>query len=519
MDFFKQVFQQINSIWQRLDIRQKVALILSLAAFLVTFCVFLSWMVRPEYSLLYSDLSFEDAGQITRKLREMNIPYKLKDEGKAIFVPASEVYETRLNLAMEGIPSKGEVGFEVFDNTSLIGMTNFMERINYQRALQGELARTIESMDEIVKARVHLVLPEESPFIGEESHPRASIVLRLRPGTYLTKEQVMGIAQVTVGSVEGLQIKDVTVVDQKRGILLGGEDTSSSVYLTTSQIELKRRIEQYLADKAQTLLSSVLGSGKAVVRVDAKLNFDQITTTQEHYDPESKVVKSEVRKEETSEGKADIIGGVPGTKTNLGEKNLIKTTNPGEQMLEESSVEYAISKKIEQIVKGVGNIERISVAAAIDGTYRIGSDGTKEYIPRSEQEMEKFTSMIKQAVGYDESRGDKVTVTNVPFDTSLREEEEAQWQDLFRWEFVRYMSRYIIIAVVILVLFLSLRKVTKILALTSPGGRFSRVGAKEESIPFEDDKWLKEHVFQLAEQDPKRVAQIIKIWMTNHGRA
>ncbi|MCD6574090.1 flagellar M-ring protein FliF [Candidatus Aerophobetes bacterium] len=517
MDFFKQLLQQISSIWQRLETKQKIAFVLSLGAFLVTLFVFLSWATRPEYSLLYSDLSLEDAGQITKKLKEQNIPYQLKNGGKSIYVPASQVYETRLDLAMEGIPSGKQVGFEIFDNTGLIGMTNFMERINYQRALQGELARTIESLDEVLRARVHLVLPEKSPFIGESSHPRASVVLKLRPGARLRKNQVMGIARLVMGSVEDMQLEDVSIIDQRGEILFGGEEISSPLFLTANQIELKKQIEGYLTDKVQTLLASVLGAGKAVVRVDTKLNFDQIKKTQEYYDPEGKVITSEMRKEESSEGGKTVVGGAPGVKTNMGQANVLNMGNPGKQTKEESSVQYAVNRTVEQIVKGIGNIERISVAVAVDGTYKILSDGKKEYVPRSEKEIQNITSIIKQAVGCDESRGDKVVVTNVPFDASVRGEGESQWQRLSPWEWLRFLSRYIIIAVVILVLFLSLRTVVKFL-VSKPQGREIFAGKEEDFIPFEDESWLKERVFKLAGEEPGRVAKIIKIWMTNHER-
>lgn len=518
MDFFKRLFQQIISIWKKLETRQKIAFVLSFGVFLTTFCIFLSWATRPDYSVLYSDLSLEEAGEITGKLKEQKIPYRLEDGGRAVLVPTSQVYETRLNLAMEGIPRGGEVGFEIFDNTGLIGMTNFMEKINYQRALQGELARTIESMDEVVRARVHLVLPDESPFLGEESSPRASIVVKLRSGIGLRKNQIIGIAKLIAGSVKDLKIQNVTIVDQNGNILFTGEETDSPFYLTTNQIEMKKEVEKYLTNKVQTLLSSVVGPDRAVVRVNAELNFDQITRTEEYYDPESKVVKSEIKKEESSEGTTGVIGGAPGVKTNLGQENLLTMGTPGKETREESSVEYAINKRMEQIVKGAGNIEKISVAVAIDGIYQTGPGGTKEYLPRSEQEMEKLTSMVKQAVGYDESRGDKVTVSNVPFDTSYREAEEIQWQKLSRWELIRHLSRYIIIAVVILILFLSLRTLIK---LITPGLR-SRLTSPEEGekiLPLEDEEWLRERIFQLADQEPAKVAQIIKVWITNHGRA
>ncbi len=513
MDFFRQILQQISSIWKRLNPRQKLTLILSFVAFLVTLIIFLNWAAHPEYSLLYSNLSPEEAGEVIKKLKEMNVPYKLKNEGSSIFVPSSQVYEIRLNLAMEGVPQGGEVGFEIFDNTSLIGMTNFMERINYQRALQGELARTIESLQEVVRARVHLVLPEESPFvIGEEAHPRASIVLKLRPGVTLRKNQILGIAMLTAGSVKNLQVNDVTIVDQTGNILFEGNELYSSFHLTTSQLELKRKIEDYLAGKIQTLLSSVLGPGKAVVKVDARLNFDQITRTAEYYDPENKVVKSEIRREGSSEKSGSIVGGVPGAKTNLGLENSIQMANPGKEVTEESSIQYAISKRMEQIVEGVGNVEKISVAVAVDGAYQIGPKGEKKYIPRTEEEMKKITSMVKQAVGYDESRGDTITVTNIPFDISFQEEE----REFSPLELIRHMGRYLVVTIVILILFLSLRKIMKLLVLEREEKAASE--AKKEVIAFEDEKWLRERIFQLAEQNPGQVARIIKIWITNHGR-
>jgi len=323
------------------------------------------------------------------------------------------------------------MGFEIFDNTGLIGMTNFMERINYQRALQGELARTIESLEEIQRARVHLVLPEESPFIGEKSKPRASVVVLLKQGRYLRKDQVLGIAKLISGSVSDLELENVTVVNQKGEVLFGGEETSSPVYLTANQIDTKKQVEEYLAGKVRTLLSSVLGPDRVVVKVDARLNFDQITRTEEYYDPESRVVLSEIRREESSEKTETPIGGSPGAKTNLGQGTLLTSGNPGKETREETSVQYAINKKVEQIVEGVGNIERISVAVAVDGTYKKTPEGKMEYIPLSNDEIEKLTSMVKQAVGYDESRGDTVTVTNVPFDTSFRLEETGLGSSFF----------------------------------------------------------------------------------------
>jgi len=534
MDFLKQVKEQLLSIWKRLEKRQKIFLISSTAIFLVSLIILINWASHPEYSLLYSNLALQDAGEIANKLKEKKITYKIENGGKAILVPSSDVYEIRLQLAMEGVPKSGQIGFEIFDNTNIIGMTNFMEKVNYQRALQGELSRTIQSLNEISQARVHLVLPESSSFIEKKKLARASVMIKLKPGKWLAKKQVIGIANLIASSVEDLTTKNITIIDEKGNMLLGGEENDETTYLSGNQIELKRDVEQYLTNKIQLLLIPVLGIGKSAVTVDAKLNFDQIRKTEERYDPEGKVVKNEVRSETTREGGGGVIGGSPGVKTNLGQNSLLSQgLNPEKETKEESNIQYAINKTIEDTIGEVGNIEKLSIAVAVDGTYKTGPDGKNEYIPRSKEEIDKLVSIIKGAIGYNSSRGDTIAVTNVPFISSLPgAEEKGLLGKIIGPEFLRSLPKYIIIGILILMLFLLLRPIIKAVSSFKISPMEEKVPSRvkpeqvikreEEIIPFKEGQLpgkellYKKEIFKAVEEKPEDIAQIIRVWLTNH---
>jgi len=529
MNFLRQIITQILALWQKLTIRQRITIIAVVIVFFATLFLLIYQARQANYSLLYSNLELEEAGEIVNMLKEKNIPYQLKERGKAIFVPSSQVYDIRLQLAMEGIPDGGKIGFEIFDNTNILGMTQFVEKINYQRALQGELARTIQSLSEIVESRVHLVIPEPTPFLEEKKPPRASVVLKLRPGVQLGKNQIWGIAHLVASSVEDLGTENITIIDGKGNMLFGGEEQNSPVFLTGNQLEIKREIEEYLANKIYSLLTPLLGPNKVVARVDAKMNFDQIRKTQEQYDPRGKVVQREMRREETKKGTSSLTGGSPGVKTNLGESQPGIQNIPGEESSEESSLEYAVNKTVEHIVKEVGNIEQLSIAVAIDGLYQLNQNGVKEYLPRTQEEMDKFTSIIQEAVGYTESRGDTITITNIPFDTSYEEEQQIITQKLARQELLKYLIKYIPIGISIFILFLLIR-LLNLREIIAPQGKKETIPSKletelekekkeieEEILPPEQERLIEEHIFELAQNKPEQVVQIIKEWLTNHG--
>jgi len=266
-----------------------------------------------------------------------------------------------------------------------------------------------------------------------------------------------------------------------------------------------------------SLLTPVLGPNKVVARVNAELNFDHIQRTEEKYNPKGKVIQSEIRDEELKRGITSIIGGVPGVKSNIGETTSSSSnTTPQEERREKSSVQYALDKTIEHIVREAGNIEKLSIAVMIDGTYKITEDGKKEYISRSDEEMNKFTSIIKTATGYDESRGDTITVTNVAFDTSYQEKERLSMEKLARQEFLKYLIKYILIGVSILILFLILRSLLRGISLEKKKREITpaeeAVKKKKEAI-LSEEELIRRQIFEFVEKNSDEAVQILRIWL------
>ncbi|MDZ7272208.1 MAG: flagellar basal-body MS-ring/collar protein FliF, partial [candidate division KSB1 bacterium] len=278
---------------------QKVVFVVTLAAIVGGFFFLLRWATQPEFVTLYSDMDLKDGEKVVELLRSSRVPYRLEEGGRAILVPANRVYELRMKLAAEDLPRSGKIGYEVFDKKD-IGVSEFVQSVNYQRALEGELGRTIQALSEVEFARVHLVFPKDRLFKEDQQKPTASVLLRLRPGARLREEQVAGIANLVANSVEGLDERDVTIVDTEGRILSDNTERDSVVGLSASQLELQKKVEAYLQSKAQTMLDGVLGPGNAIVRVAAELNFKKADKVAESYDPDLAAVLSQENLEETS---------------------------------------------------------------------------------------------------------------------------------------------------------------------------------------------------------------------------
>ncbi len=400
-EFLKQFFGRIQEVWGRLNVTQKIIYGSLFLVVIVGLMLLMIWTTRPEYALLYANLNQEDTEQIAERLKDRGIPYRFSRGGTAVLVPSEKVYELRMEFAGQGIPQMGGVGYELFDKTS-IGVSEFVQKVNYKRALEGELARTIQGILEVQQSRVHLVLPEERLFAEDQKEATASIILLLKPGAKLRGQQVKGIAYLVASSVEGLSPENVTVVDFYGNILSTNLNKDPTVGLSSSQLELQRNVELYLADKAQTMLTQVLGKGNAVVRVSAELNFERIERTSERYDPGNAVVLSE----ETEE----VLDG-SGTE--------------GSGRTEYTITNYQVSKTVERLVNAVGNIKRLSVAVLVNEVPegKSGSGGGEGHIPRSAEEMTHLSAIVKGAVGFDGQRGDQMEIHSVTFDTSRMDRE------------------------------------------------------------------------------------------------
>ncbi len=430
---FGAVFEQVIGFYVKLPLSQKVALPL-LAAGCMGLIMFVSnWATRPEYGVLYSSLSEADAGMIVEKLQDMKIGYRLANEGKTIEItPARIVHETRLEMASSGIPKGDQVGFELF-NEAKLGLSATAELINVNRAVQGELERTILKIEGVSASRVHITNPKRSVFASRDVLPTAAVLLKLKAGTELSQAQIKGIAHLVAGSIERLSPDNVTILDQ-RGKLLNdkpSEEESSTADIT--RLQYQRDLENAYGKRIESMLHEILGTGKAVARVTAMVDFNSFEKEEESYDPAGTVTRSERSVEEGLNAQKD--GGVPGVLSNLSNQPGVLTgaTSNGGSARRESVKNYEVSRAVSKITKNPGRLEKLSVAVLVDGQYieipgKPSADGAvitdKKYIPLSQDMMGKVENLVKQAVGFDASRGDVVTVENIKFvDTSSGIEE------------------------------------------------------------------------------------------------
>ncbi len=399
---------QFKNFFNKLNLIQKIAIGGIVIGLLAGFVAILATTSSAPMALLYSSLDEQDAGKIVANLKENNIDYELRDNGSSILIDKDKVYDERLRLAGEGLPESSSVGYEIFDKTNL-GMSEFVQKLNYRRALEGELSRTISSIDEIKKVRVHIVIPEKALFIKDQKPPTASITLILKSSRSVSKLSVGGIQNLVANSVEGMLPEHVTIVDQRGKILSEAPlDENSVAGLTATQYEQQRRIEQYYADNIKGMLDGILGYGNSEVHVNSELDFTRIEETITDFDPDGQVVRSEQTVAVASES-ADSLS-YPYVNMAKDQSNVIAN--------------YEISKSVEHIIHSVGTIKRLTVAAMVNGSYKvIERDGEKvlEYTPRSEEEMQKLREMVRNAVGFDPKRNDQVSVINFAFDTSIQE--------------------------------------------------------------------------------------------------
>lgn len=403
-------------IFSKLSMQQKMLIGGALVATMVLLGFVVFVFNEPSYGTLFTNLAPEDANKIVEMLNGQKVQYKLEDAGTTIKVPKDKVYELRLAAAGKGIPSSGIVGYEVFDQ-SLMGMSEFMQKLNFKRALEGELSRTIMQESGVEGVRVHIVFPEKSLFKEEEKQPTASIVLKLAPGYSPTQQNIVAISNLIASSVEGLQPSKVTIIDTKGRLLSRNDDENSITFVSNKQYEIRTAIENYLANKAQSMLDNVLGYGNSIVKVNVDLDFNQVEKTMETYDPESVVPISEQSVKQQSGGKS--TGDSTGTTS------------------ENSTTNYEISKTIERVIEGTGNIKRITLAAVINGLTKEVKNGDKVdkvIEPRPDTQLRKLEQIVKQAVGINEQRSDIVTVESIPFETALGDETEISESSSFNIE-------------------------------------------------------------------------------------
>jgi len=456
-------WSQAKALLNKFSLGQKVSLAALGIGLIIGFAVLLSVASKPRYAVLFSNLSAKDAGRIVDELKVNKIEYKVEAGGTMVLVPEEMVYEQRMKFANLGIPQEGVVGYEIFDQTKL-GMTDFVQKLNYHRALEGELSRTLTGIEEIAQARVHIVIPKPALFEEDKKPTTASVVLRMRGSASLSKEQVQGIANLVAASVEGLTTENIAILDSRGNILSTDLHKEEGIALSSAQYEVRRQVEKYLEDKAQSILVGALGSGKTIVRVTADLNFNRMEKTVHTFDPEGQVVRSEE---------------VASKASTAGSQNPPSSTTNSRQDDESTVTNYEISNTLEHVINSIGNIERLSVAVLIDGQYRIieGEKGVKsrEYIERPPEELAKLTAIVKNAIGFNAARGDQISVSSMPFDYSQAEEIQAEFAKAEQYEFWRSIIEKALFVLLMAGIFFAVRWLMK----------RARSLAKEVELPSE----------------------------------
>lgn len=412
--------KQVQAQWRALDRRARVGILVALGAVAVGLTALVGTSGRVDYAPLYAGLQAEDASAVVEKLGELKIPYQLGRGGEVIEVPREQVAEARLALASQGLPRGGAVGFELFDKQGL-GVSDFVQRTQYHRALQGELERSILTLAAVQRARVHLVVPEKTLFRAPSDGASASVVLQLRPGRALQPQQVQGIVHLIASSVDGLRPERVTVVDGRGEVL---SQRSGSQAAATAALTYQREIEETAARRAQELLERTLGKGHAAVQVSAQVDTSQVERTDENFNPEGQVVRSEQEVDDvvgpTGEAGAE---GVAGARANLPGGPPPQVAAAGGSHRRSQTRNYEISKVMRKVTQPVGRLERLTVAVLVDGKYEAAPPGdgagagaaARKFVPRNKEELDAYAAIVKEAVGFDAKRGDQVEVRCVPF--------------------------------------------------------------------------------------------------------
>jgi len=367
----------------------------------------------PQLAPLYTGLSLEDSSAIVTELQTLNIPFELRGEGDTILIPRDQITTVRMSLAGSGLPTNGQVGYEIFDQQNTLGATSFVQNINNVRALEGELARTIGSLNRITSARVHLVLPERQLFRRETKEPSASIVLGVRG--QLSQGEIRAIQHLVAAAIEGLQPNRVSIVDESGSLLASGTADEMTGALAGEASERTLAYENLVRTRVEEMLANVVGMGRARVEVSAEIDFNRQTTTSETFDPESQVVRSsQVREETNSSANQDqqvsVANELPGASSNNGTGGTTENGNSTEEV-----TNYEISKKTETAITEAGSIKRLSVAVVVDGVYANDASGAPVYTPRSAESVAQLLTLVRSAVGYNEARGDSVEVINMQF--------------------------------------------------------------------------------------------------------
>jgi len=518
------------------------------------------WSQQPEYRVLFSNYSDRDGGAIVASLQQMNIPYKFAEGGGAILVPAGQIHDTRLKLAAQGLPKGGGVGFELMENQKL-GVSQFLEQVNFQRALEGELARSIQAVGAVQSARVHLALPKSSVFVRDQQKPTASVLLNLHPGRTLDPQQVSAVVHLVASSVPELPVKNVTVVDQSGNLLSENGKSPGVNGLDPSQLKYVEELQQNIARRVESIITPIVGAGNVRAEATADVDFSTSEQAAEVYKPNQAPNAGTVRSQHSSETRngAGNASGIPGALSNQppapATAPLTATPPAGaaaagastpaapaaaaaaasDTIARDATTNYEVDKTVRYVQQPMGGIKRLSVAVVVN--YRTTTDktGKPSIRPLSEPEKAEITNLVKEAMGYNKERGDSLNVVNSPFAGIEKEAipEVPIWKQRETWSMAKDAGKYLLVAALLLYLYLSLLKPLL----------HTYIKREPVALPMEDDpdailhlgagadanqtgqlgmsSTLPEMSYQnnldsarqIARSDPRVVANVVKAWV------
>lgn len=430
----------------------------------IVFFVFLSARLNSvDMSLLYADLDTGDTAKIVTKLESMGIPFKLRAGGRQIMVPSDQALRLRMTMAEEGLPNGGSVGYEIFDRSASLGVTNFVQNVNLLRALEGELGRTVRSLGDVQEARVHLVLPKRELFSRRRQEPTASVVVKTRGRKKLSKSNILSIQHLVAAAVPGLKLSRIAIIDD-RGRLLAraafGDESDNLI--AGNNDEMQRVHEERLIRTIEEMLEQSIGIGKIRAQVTAEMDFDRITTNSEIFDPDGQVVRSTQSVEETADSTdrnskktVSVANNLPGSRDSQGGGEASASRS---NRIEET-VNYEISKTIKTHVRETGRVRRLSIAVLVDGSYSKNENGEIEYKPREQEQLDKLARLVRSAVGFDAKRGDNLEIINMRFVNAV-DEDLGGVEPLFgltKADYFRIAEIFVLAAVGILVILLVVR--------------------------------------------------------------
>src|SRR3990170_228725 len=524
----KNVMGQIGNIWNGISLSHKFIMIMMTMGFVGGIIGVTQWARKPDFVLLYGELGPKESGEIADLLKEENVTFQIRGNGSAIAVPSEKVHEMRLKLAAKGLPRE-ESGYELLDKVGF-GTSDFIQRVNYRRAIQGELAKTIRHLDYVEWAQVHLALPEGSLFVQDEKPPTASVILKLksRSGGVLRPEQVASIVHLVSAGVEGLKPENVTIADTRGNLLSKKELPSSMIGASNDQLEVKKKLEDYFVAKAQDLLEKIVGAGKSVVRVSADLDFKHVDEKLVEFDPERRVPKVQTVTTRVSGGAPFSGGGVPGMQANLmSQSGIIQSVGSSEEE-ETAQTQYELSKTERIIADHGASLKRLSVAVLVDGLYedQKTEDGKiqKVYSPRNKDDITRIAALVKQALGIDESnnRNDTFEIQNVQFYEPSYEQEEASLKKEQQKEFMLKMVKNGSLAITVLVFLMfvmrSMKKLKKAKMVNEQANNTrtpytNMMMEDEEEVDDAKQLRLREQVVKNIRKDPGVTANSLKKWI------